>query len=119
MFKNILITATIYSLVSGSLFPGEASAMLPVGNDADRHFYKDQEWIWNLQEQQSSSAKEAESRELTFTPPTHPPQVELAFTPPTHPPQVELAFTPPTHPPQEEMAFPPPTHPPQGKLGFT
>ncbi len=100
--------------------------MLPLGNDAHRRFYKEQEWIWTAQENPSTSVAPGDQRDLAskvppqpqkenvaFTMPTHPPQADLAFTMPTHPPQAHLAFTMPTHPPQADLAFTMPTHPPQ------
>ena len=58
MIRNVLRIATIYCLASGILFSDRASAMLPVGNDAHRRFYKDQEWIWTSPEQPKMSVGE-------------------------------------------------------------
>src|ERR1700730_19195467 len=121
--KKLLLIATMCSFATGALLPEEAAAMLPVGNDAHRHFYKDQEWIWTTPQKTAVSVgpnlHSAPAPTLAFTMSTNPPQTGLAFTMPTHPPQGGLAFTMPTHPPQGSLAFTMPTHPPQGGLAFT
>jgi hypothetical protein len=140
MKKDILLIATMCScsLTAGVLAPGRAVATLPVGNDANRHFYMNQEWIWSAPEHSASVDSGADraselrksadrpkttvtltkqtllsQENLAFTMPTHPPQGNLAFTMPTHPPQVNIAFTMPTHPPHTDLAFTMPTHPPK------
>src|SRR6202453_405622 len=132
MIRNVLLTAAICCLVSGGLLPERASAMLPVGNDEHRHFYKEQEWIWaapdvleakvdesNRQVSEPTRPTQASRAETAFTMPTHPAQADLAFTMPTHPAQADLAFTMPTHAPQADLAFTMPTHAPQADLAFT
>ena len=44
MIKKLLLTVIVFASVSDVVFAG-----LPFGSDANRHFYKDQEWIWNEQ----------------------------------------------------------------------
>ena len=114
MLKNVLITAMFCSLVSGGLIPRNVSAMLPLGNDAHRRFYKDQEWIWAAAgDPATASVNLSVQSVVSFTMPMHLPEASLAFTMPTHPPQTGLAFTMPTHPPETSLAFTMPTHPPQ------
>ncbi len=96
MIKKLLLTVIVFASASDVVLAG-----LPLGSDANRHFYKDQEWLWNDQEQPARPAQRSDTRAFTFTMPTHPPQAGLAFTMPTHPPQAGLAFTTPTHPPQQ------------------
>src|SRR6202022_2406440 len=95
--KKLLLIATMCSFATGALLPEEAAAMLPVGNDAHRHFYKDQEWIWTTPQKTAVSVgpnlHSAPAPTLAFTMSTNPPQTGLAFTMPTHPPQGGLAFT--------------------------
>ena len=113
-----------------------ANAIGPTGDMSRRHFYKDQEWIWqtakshmevNVPKDTPQQFRDvgtwqavlaltgALSPALTSTPvlafglPTHPPAA-LAFGLPTHPPAA-LAFGLPTHPPAT-LAFGLPTHPP-------
>jgi hypothetical protein len=131
MIRKILLIATICSLSSGILSPGQASAMLPLGNDAHRHFYRDQEWIWTASNSPESIKPgtrgelvpavptDPEKTDVAFTMPTHPSQASLAFTMPTHPAQANVAFTMPTHPSQASLAFTMPTHPSQADLAFT
>jgi hypothetical protein len=122
-------------IVAGALSQ-MANAMAPAGDTSRRHFYKDQEWIWQTEKSktavsgtESSPQKFSEinawqaalrlsgalSPSLGSTPilafglPTHPP-ANLAFGLPTHPP-ANLAFGLPTHPPAN-LAFGLPTHPP-------
>jgi hypothetical protein len=119
MIRKLLLTVIVFASASDVVLAGQNFAMLPFGSDANRHFYKDQEWLWNDQKQPAQPAQQSDPRAFTFTMPTHPPQVGLAFTMPTHPPQAGLAFTMPTHPPQAGLAFTMPTHPPQAELAFT
>jgi len=122
MTRNVLLTAAMCCLASGVLLPGPASAMLPVGNDDHRRFYRDQEWIWTAPEHPAASVDENAHQALDLTMLTHPAQVDLAFTVPTrHPAQADLAFTVPTrHPAQADLAFTVPTrHPAQADLAFT
>jgi hypothetical protein len=118
-----------------------ANAMGPMGDNTHRHFYKDQEWIWqngkshtevNLVKTTPQQFSEVRAWQavlaltgalnptptstpvLAFGLPTHPPAA-LAFGLPTHPPGA-LAFGLPTHPPGA-LAFGLPTHPP-GALAF-
>ena len=113
-----------------------ANAMGPMGDSTHRHFYKDQEWIWQNKKSQTqvkvTNSTQQKFSEIgawqavlaltgalnpttTSTPvlafgfPTHPPTT-LAFGFPTHPPTT-LAFGFPTHPPTT-LAFGFPTHPP-------
>src|ERR1700722_5462859 len=115
MTKNVLIIAAICSLGSG-LLPDRAPAMLPVGNDDHRRFYKDQEWIWTSPEGAKLPAAPGVDRPSAATKPNQPVQASLAFT---MPPQVSLPFTMPTHPPETNLAFTMLTHPPETKLAFT
>ena len=119
MTKNVLLSGIICCLASGGLLPQRASAMLPVGNDSHRRFYREQEWIWTASEHPATSVVENTRRAQDSTMPTHPSQASLAFTMPTHPPQASLAFTMPTHPPQASLAFTMPTHPPQESSALT
>jgi hypothetical protein len=77
MIKKLLLTVFVCASASGFL-AGKATAMLPVGNDANRRFYKDQEWIWNTQEQPVRSAAQSDNHKVSFTMPTHPPQSGIA-----------------------------------------
>src|ERR1700736_4730720 len=84
MIKKLLLTVIVFASASHVVLAG-----LPLGSDANRHFYKDQEWLWNEKEQPARPAQQAnqsETRAFTFTMPIHPPQAGLAFTMPTHPP---------------------------------
>jgi hypothetical protein len=101
-----------------------ANAMGPMGDNTHRHFYKDQEWIWqtgkshtevNVRKDIPQQFSEVTALQavlaltgalkasvtstpfLAFVMPTHPPAT-LAFVMPTHPPAT-LAFVMPTHPP--------------------
>src|SRR5260370_31965700 len=112
MIKKLLLTVIVFASASDVVFAG-----LPFGSDANRHFYKDQEWIWN--EQPARPALPAQQSDTHVAMATHGPRAGLAFTMPTHPPQAGLAFTMPTHPPQAGLAFTMPTHPPQAGLPFT
>ena len=96
MIKKLLLTVIVCTSASNLVLAGQDLAMLPLGNDAKSHFYKDQEWLWNTQEQPPLPARQSDTYTITFTMPTHPPQADLAFTMPTHPPQADLAFTMPT-----------------------
>jgi hypothetical protein len=134
---NKIISAMI---VAGALSQ-MANAMGPTGDTSRRHFYKDQEWIWQTEKSQTEvrvtkdipqkfseinawqavlaltgalSPSLASTPILAFGMPTHPPGT-LAFGMPTHPPGT-LAFGMPTHPPGT-LAFGMPTHPP-GTLAF-
>src|SRR5277367_4792326 len=102
MTKHVLIIAAMCSLGSG-LLPDRAFAMLPVGNDDHRRFYKDQEWIWTAPKEPKPSAEVGVDRPSAATKPPQPPQGSLAFTMPAHPPQADLAFTMPTHPPEASL----------------
>src|ERR1700689_3416282 len=102
MIRNALLTAAICCLVSGGLLPERASAMLPVGNDEHRHFYKEQEWIWATTEAPEATVDESNRQVSEPTKPTQLAWAETASTMPTPPPQAELAFTMPTHPLQAE-----------------
>ncbi|MEA3163976.1 MAG: hypothetical protein QOE88_1794, partial [Verrucomicrobiota bacterium] len=64
--------------------------MLPPGNDAHRHFYKDQEWIWATSDS-STSIKPAAHGDLVPAEPADPEKTNVAFTMPTHPAQTNLA----------------------------
>src|SRR5277367_3621705 len=96
MSKHVLIIAAMCCLGSG-LLPDRALAMLPVGNDDHRRFYKDQEWIWTTPQDPKPSAEAHGDRPSTATKPTQSAQASLAFTMPA---QAILAFTMPTHPPE-------------------
>ena len=133
MTRNVLLITTMCCLASGILFPGRASAMLPVGNDAHRQFYREQEWIWSAPEHPARfSSSDNARRNARQKPPSSlsdtvadradlavhrqsgvhgadPPQANLAFTVPTRPPQANLAFTVPSVPPQANLAFTVPT----------
>jgi hypothetical protein len=117
-------------IVAGALSQ-MANAMGPMGDTTHRHFYKDQEWIWQNQQGQpkvegsdskvaSNGALQAplassvqDSTKLEFSIPTYlsvfaifvSTETSVAFVPPTHP---SVAFVPPTHP---SVTFVPPTHP--------
>jgi tRNA A37 threonylcarbamoyladenosine synthetase subunit TsaC/SUA5/YrdC len=90
-----------------------ASAMGLMGDTTHRHFYKDQEWIWQSEQSQPTvePSKEAAKFEANhvwelpsaFVVPAHP--SPLAFVVPTHP---SLAFVVPAHP---SLAFVVPAHP--------
>jgi len=90
-----------------------ASAMGLMGDTTHRHFYKDQEWIWQSEQSQPTvePSKEAAKFEANhvwelpsaFVVPAHP--WPLAFVVPTHP---SLAFVVPAHP---SLAFVVPAHP--------
>jgi hypothetical protein len=122
-------------IVAGALSQ-MANAMAPAGDMSRRHFYKDQEWIWQTEKSKTAvsatdssphkfsdikawqaaltlsgalSASLGSTPILAFGLPTHPP-ANLAFGLPTHPPAA-LAFGLPTHPPAN-LAFGLPTHPP-------
>jgi hypothetical protein len=99
---------TISALVVAGILSQAANAMGPTGDLTHRHFYKDQEWIWNQEQSQpnAQSKKDLDSNlngtPFTFVMPGHPP---LAFVMPGHPP---FAFVMPGHPP---FAFVMPDHP--------
>ncbi|MBV9297752.1 MAG: hypothetical protein JO066_02150, partial [Verrucomicrobia bacterium] len=99
MKTHPVLIATMCSFATGLLFPEQAAAMLPVGNDAHRHFYKEQDWIWSSPQKTAvpPTVRSAWTPAVAFTMPTHPPQGSLAFTMPTYPPQGSLAFTMPTY----------------------
>src|SRR5271167_2063205 len=87
MIRKLLLTVIVFASASHVVLADQNFAMLPFGSDANRHFYKDQEWLWNDQEQKARPAQQDDTGAFTFTMPTHPPQAGLAFTMPTHPPQ--------------------------------
>src|SRR5277367_720065 len=101
MTTNVLIIAAICSLGSG-LLPDRAPAMLPVGNDDHRRFYKDQEWIWTSPKDAKPPVEPGADRPSAATKPNQPVQASLAFT---MPPQVGLPFAMLTHRPEPNPAF--------------
>ncbi len=132
MIKKLLITIIVSIAASSGVLAG-----LPLGYHTNRHFYKDQDWLWNAQEQSAQPAQQNNAQAFTSTTPTVVPETGsasaipshrtntavaftmLAFTMPTHRPEAELAFTMPTHRPEAELAFTMPTHRPEAELAFT
>jgi len=105
--------AIISAIIVAGALSQMANAMGPTGDITHRHFYKDQEWIWQDQQNQpkaqagQDSAKKVSLTEiwhapLAFVMPNHP---SLAFVMPNHP---SLAFVMPNHP---SLAFVMPNHP--------
>jgi len=98
-------------IVAGALSQ-MANAMGPMGDTTHRHFYKDQEWIWQNEQSQPKlePIKEAAKFEANhvwelpwaFVVPAHP---SVAFVVPAHP---SVAFVVPAHP---SVAFVVPAHP--------
>jgi len=88
-------------IVAGALSQ-MANAMGPMGDTTHRHFYKDQEWIW---QNEQSQPKTEPSKEAAKFEANHVWELPLAFVLPAHRP---LAFVLPTHP---SLAFVLPTHP--------
>ena len=74
MIKKLLITVVVSFAASGGLLAG-----LPLGNDANRHFYKDQEWLWNAQEQPAQPAQQSATQTFTSAPPTIGPETRPMF----------------------------------------
>jgi hypothetical protein len=93
-----------------------ANAMGPVGDRSHRHFYKDQEWIWqkleNKQEQPSDHGLTAKLNSIRIWSLPSPRYTPLAFTGPFRPPTQALAFTGPFRPPTQPLAFTGPFRPP-------
>jgi hypothetical protein len=109
-------------IVAGALSQ-MANAMGPMGDTTHRHFYKDQEWIWQKEDSRSNNQSSTGAKEsftgahvwnlpIAFGLPNHPPYV--AFGLPNHPPYV--AFGLPNHPPY--VAFGLPNHPPYVAFGL-
>src|SRR5580692_1750341 len=64
MIKKLLLTVIVFASASNVVLAG-----LPLGSDANRHFYKDQEWLWNEQEQPARPAQQSDTRTFTSTMP--------------------------------------------------
>jgi hypothetical protein len=79
-------------------------AMGPMGDLTHRHFYKDQEWIWQREQPQPKGESGQKIKSQIFS--VHVWRLPLASKPPFRPP---LASTPPFHPP---LASTPPFRPP-------
>jgi hypothetical protein len=81
-----------------------ANAMGPMGDISHRHFYKDQEWIWQNDQSQPKVAPSKDAVENSRT--IHVWQAPVAFVVPVRPP---VAFVVPVRPP---VAFVVPVRPP-------
>ena len=113
----------IFAIIVAGALSQIANAMGPMGDTTHRHFYKDQEWIWQKEQSQPKAGANWDTTSqpvsngasqvplaffapdgfgLAFFVPTHP---SVAFFVPTHP---SVAFFVPTHP---SVAFFVPTHP--------
>ena len=89
-----------------------ANAMGPTGDLSRRHFYKDQEWIWQGKKSQTEAKVTNDTPQKTSEASAW--QAVLALTgalSPTLTSTPVLAFGMPTHPPTT-LAFGMPTHPP-------
>src|ERR1700761_4491797 len=93
MIRNVLLIATICSFASGALLPEQAVAMLPVGNDAHRHFYKEQEWIWEGPEHPAASSEPDTGRDSAPVVVVHPAPPGAASSTPVARPQAVSGFT--------------------------
>ena len=100
-----------------------ANAMGPMGDSSHRHFYKDQQWIWQT-EKSKAEVTGAERSPQKFSEinawqatlalsgalsPSAGSTPILAFGFPTHRPPTALAFGFPTHRPPTVLASAPPT----------
>ena len=97
---------TMKTIISAIIVAGALSQMAnafgPVGDTTHRHFYKDQEWIW--QNEQNLSDKQALKDSMQGFSVTHVWDSPLAFAFPNRPPYLAFAF--PNRPPYLAFAFP-------------
>ena len=142
--KTIVMKKMISAIIMAGALSQMANAMGPMGDSTHRHFYKDQEWIWQTEKSKTEVTRTEQRAQkfseinvwqaalalsgalnpslgttpiLAFGLPTHPPTGSaLAFGLPTRPPTGSaLAFGLPTRPPTgSALAFGLPTRPPTG-----
>ena len=64
MIRKLLLTVIVFASASDVVLAGQNFAMLPFGSDANRHFYKDQEWLWNDQKQPARPAQQSDTSRI-------------------------------------------------------